>query len=181
MPTLYWEKLGSMTSYAIIFSGIWNAWHFGSQNFGIAQIYRRLWRWPERRRLDKMVCIGLAFTALIPIARFLGIFQIAYPHWLVIQTNPPLWLFFLIIGTFNVNHWLTSLGLSTKVMPQWWWPGVLVLLGASAFLWAWPLGGGPYRGLTALVYLNFGVGFAHYWVDGLIWKRGSPVMKAVLA
>ena len=180
IPALYWGKLGILAPYAFMIRGSWNAWHFASQNFGFVQIYRRLWVRPGYRRIDRLICVSIVAIVMIPMAQYWSIISRSPPpRWLVTQMMMPQWLFVFFFGVLNVNHWLSSIGLSIKVMKfKWWWLGLLVLMAVSGF--AWNMGIVGVRGLNALVYLNLGVGMAHYWIDAFIWRRNEPAMRAVL-
>lgn len=198
LATLFWNHLGKYSPYAFVAIGSWDAWHTSSQNFGIVQIYRRRWISPGRRWLDRLICVGISVAAAIPIAMFLGILGVLkppYPSWLLAQLQYPFWVGLIIFGVYRVNHWIASIGLYSKVVKEigwktWWWIGVLILLGASGF--AWNMGRAGFTGIAALFTLNYGIGAAHYWIEGEykffgiklgggIWKRGSPAMQAVLA
>lgn len=181
LPTLYWGQLGRLAPYALLLRGAWNAHHFAAQWFGLVQVYRRLWKKPGRRQIDRLVCVIVVVAVMIPLSLYWSIILgVPPPRWLVAQIMMPQWLFVFFFGLLNINHWLSSIGLSIKVMEcKWWWLGLLALMAGSGF--AWNMGVVGVRGLEALVYLNLGVGMAHYWIDGLIWRRGEPAMRVVLA
>lgn len=187
LATLFWRYLGPLAPYVFVLRGSWDAWHTGSQNFGLVQIYRRLWLKPGRRWCDRLICVGLAVVITMPIALFLNILHLPYPRWLIGQETLPPWLMLFFFGALRINHWTASIGLSLKVMRQagwnpWKWLAVLVLLAASGF--AWNMDRAGFAGIAALFYLNFGIAIAHYWIEGWpckIWGRGSPLIQAALA
>lgn len=197
LATLFWTDLGWLAPYAFVARGSWDAWHTASQNFGVVQIYRRLWGKPGWRWVDRSLCVVASVAMSIPVAMFLGILGVLrppYPQWLLAQFQHPQWAALIILATLRINHWTTSIGLCSKVIlaagwKTWWWVGVLVLLGVSGF--AWNMGRAGFPGIAALITLNYGIGLAHYWIEGEfrvfgiklgggIWKRGSIAMRGVL-
>ena len=177
-------------SFGYLVVASWNGWHFCSQNFGVVQIYRRLWNWPGRRWLDRLMCFAMTGAFMFPpFTLALAILHIPYPQWWVPIARAPFDMpmiasYVFVVGMINFNHWLVALGLTTKVaqMPWWMWLGLLGLLGTSGFLWSVPkINSIAYAGVPSLIDFRMGLGLAHFWLDGLIWKRNSPAMKVVLA
>ena len=70
------------------------------------------------------------------------------------------------------------------------WPGpgtkpvhllMLLAIGTIGFSWTIATPGGKFlRVIPWLLAFRFGLGMVHFHYDGLIWRRGTPAMQAVL-
>jgi len=156
----------------------WEVYHFGMQNFGVVAIYcRKLGSPPRNRAIDKALCLML--TAALMVPPLLVIFGApGMNFW-----NPPLYVVFLLVGLISAMHWLVAIGLGFRVSNiRWWlWLPLLFVIGTIGFGWtAASPHGTLLRSIPWLLSFRFGLGFVHFWYDGLIWRRGTPAMQAVL-
>jgi hypothetical protein len=92
----------------------------------------------------------------------------------------------------SVHHWLTDIGLSTRVMGRQGllFATVLFCLAPIAFLWdrapwVWPelptIGFQPMTPLIILwVGLRLSTGFAHFSISARLWKMSDPQVRATI-
>jgi hypothetical protein len=146
---------------------IWNIYHFGAQNFGVLQLYRRNSLRNTRLRLvDKYGC--LAITAL-------G--MAAVP---AITHSPRVAL--LSFGILSFNHWLVEIGLCSIVSKRrWLFIGGMLLLGSVGFMWMIPTpAGNMIRVIPAVTCARMGLGFVHFLYDRWIWKLSDSQVRAAI-
>jgi hypothetical protein len=140
----------------------WETYHFGMQNFGIAQLYRRARSW--RRYL--MMGAFLAATAFC--------FRIAP------RLAPQLWL--ICMGAVTANHWIVSIGLCSAASRRGWLFLISVLmLGVVGFIWMIPTSGGIIIRVVPLILCGrMGLGFVHYLYDRWVWQLSDPQVRATI-
>jgi hypothetical protein len=145
----------------------WNAWHFGSQHFGVASLLG--WRSGPRwlRRLG--IILSTMLLMLVPINSLL-----------ILMVNE----------LISFAHWTTDIGLST-------WAGrwrisllVVLLCGVIGFLWKTVVSDPHLCGVkpacTAvwsvplLLSLRYGLGFWHFLMSRWVWKLGDPQVRATI-
>jgi hypothetical protein len=144
---------------------VWNAYHFGMQNYGLLRLYRS--------RLDR--------SAAMQYAMFGTIFcMIVLPDKL--QHDPRIVLFFF--GAVVFNHQLTAIGLASHVWAKHYsrnplWPtATLVVIGV---LLSWLiLKIPPSRMLMTLIGARVATGFVHFLYDRWVWKLSDPRVRAII-
>jgi hypothetical protein len=145
---------------------IWNAWHFGMQNFGIVNLYRRA----RRRRLVKWTCIGATFAGMSVLPRAL---------------HSPIFALFAL-GLFSFQHSLAAIGISSHVLANhharspWLFAGALILAGAVGFWLMFCAPGFALRVTMTAVGLRIGLGFVHFLYDRWIWKLSDPQVRVTI-
>ena len=139
----------------------WNAWHFGSQHFGVASLLG--WR-SGPRWFRQVVTIGPTVTILA-----LPLFVHIVP--LVILNE-----------VISLVHWLTDIGLSAWKKAGWWVPflTLMLLCGLSGFLWKTVTIDPHYCGqlpactavysIPVLLSLRYGLGFMHFLYSRWVWQ-----------
>ena len=126
----------------------WNAWHFGSQNFGVASLAGWL---PGRRRLRQVLTVAPT----------------------VVCTTVP-----ILSEIVSLGHWLTDIGLSALKVRRWWlFIGVILAVGAIGFIWkeATPHGTALYS-IPVLISSRCGLGLVHFLYSRWCWRRDSPIL-----
>lgn len=145
---------------------LWLIYHFGMQWFGVLRLYQTVNGWRGRRYRDKGICLSLMTFGMAGLP--------ALSHDLSVT--------FVAIGIFSINHWMTAIGLCSKVYGRWWIfvPGVLAL-GAIGFVWMFPTPNGVMiRAIPWIVSLRFGAGMAHFLYDRGIWKFSDPLVRETI-
>jgi hypothetical protein len=136
----------------------WKIYHFGMQNFGVMQLLGI-----GRRRLNKVLCLGgTAFgMAIVPAL-----------------TGSQL-VFLISFAMFSVNHWVTDIGLSARVIRRGWVFAIAMLvIGAIGFVWMVPTSQGMMiRIIPIVIALRLALGLIHFLYSRWVWKRDSPVLK----
>lgn len=146
---------------------IWNIYHFGMQNFGVAQLYRRNGPRNRRQRLiDKYACLtitALGMTALPAITR-----------------SPQIGL--LCLGIFSFSHWMTAIGLCSAVSrSSWLFIAGVLLLGGVGLVWMVPTSAGNMiRVIPVVIGARIGLGFVHFLYDRWLWKLSDPQVRATI-
>jgi hypothetical protein len=137
---------------------LWNIYHYGGQHYGVSRILGF--------RVPRWACIG--GTALIMVG---GPFLIPGGWWR--------WTSLIVL---DFNHWLTDIGLSSKVS-RWWWvffAGVMTL-GCIGFAYQVPRAD---RTLTLfvplIIKLRCGVGIWHFLYSRWVWKLSDPQVRAII-
>jgi hypothetical protein len=144
---------------------LWNAWHFGAQNFGLASIFG--WRLGPRW-IQRAGIIGTTMAAmlLIPIS-IVG---------LIVSE---------VLGLF---HWIGDIGITTFVMRRFWLifiPAVLVV-GLVGFFFNEAVVN-PHcsfidtcrarYALPLLVSCRYSLGLWHFLMSRWVWQLSNPVSR----
>jgi hypothetical protein len=146
---------------------IWNAWHFGSQHFGVASLmgWKRGPRWLRRWGI-----IGVTMASML----------LPWGSGLV-----PL----LVAEIMSFAHWTTDIGLSTWRARRPWWVFLLVVLvvGSGGFLWKIATDDPRLCGaklvctavysIPALLGLRYGLGFVHFLYSRWVWQLSNPLAR----
>jgi hypothetical protein len=132
---------------------VWNAYHFGMQNFGVA----RLLRAPGPRWLHYTIFCG--GTVAIMALGFMG-------------RMPPLAALFLGTILISWGHWLTEIVLTAHVI-GWKWRFMLTIAAFGCVCMI------PAH-LGALFSIRIGLGFAHFLYDRWIWKMSDPAIRETI-
>lgn len=141
--------------------GIWNAYHYGMQNFGVLSI----WRKPKQRRLTIVVCLFVASGVMLPT--FYG-YQSGY------------WLF-LFAAAMSFNHWIVDIGLSSRAVRwQWLFVGGVLLLGFISFIWFEPTIHGFHRRSDELLKIAMAIGFVHFLYSRWVWKLSDKRVRETI-
>jgi hypothetical protein len=133
----------------------WNSFHFGMQNFGVLAM--RGWR----RCGFVALCGTMLCMSIVPLFR----------------PNPIMSA--VLLGAFSVNHWITDITLSSRVVRwQWWFLTLVLAIGAGWFL----LRQGPLsvRVLPQIVQIRYGIGIVHFIYSARIWKMSDPQVRATI-
>lgn len=137
---------------------VWNIYHFGMQNFGIVQLYRRKRPFDARKRMFiKYGCLagtafGMAGIPLVTRSMTVGL---------------------ICLGAFAVSHWMQAIGLCSAVSQygRLFAAGAL-LLGCVGFLWMVPTPRGTIINvIPAVICARAGLGFVHFLYDRWLWRR----------
>jgi hypothetical protein len=166
---------------------VWNAYHYGMQNYGVLSLARR----PKRRWLTMGGCLAVTSGPMLALA------FLPNPNWG--------WLL-VFSGAMNYNHWTTDIGLSGRVSRYGWWfvIGILVAgcIGFVSFeptlhgelignVWHKP---GIHRRSDELIQLAWAVGFVHFlysggipwpfpwpsWLRMGVWQLSDPRVRATI-
>jgi hypothetical protein len=140
----------------------WNMYHFGMQNFGVVQLYRRNGRRNSRQRLiDKYSVFGMAALPTITHSS-----QVAL----------------LCLGIFAFNHWMVAIALcSTVSRRSWLFIAGMLLLGSVGFVWMIPTSAGNViRVVPVVICARIGLGFVHFLYDRWLWKISDPRVRATI-
>ncbi len=136
----------------------WNIYHFGMQNFGVSSLY-----WRGRRQMRKWLCLGTTAVGM-------GALPLLTHDWRVTA---------LCTGIFSFNHWLTDIGLSSRVA-RWHWGFIAVVLAIGV---AWLLlRNGPLsaRVVPQIIAIRYGIGMIHFIYSARIWKLSDPQIRAAI-
>jgi hypothetical protein len=128
----------------------WNIYHFGAQHYGVS----RLLGW----RVPRWACV--VGTAALMAGGPLLIHAV--------------WWEWLMLFALNFTHWLTDIGLSSRVA-RWHWGFVALVLAIGA---AWLLlRNGPLavRLVPQIVVIRMGLGMVHFIYSARIWKRDAAL------
>lgn len=86
----------------------------------------------------------------------------------------------------SVNHWITDIGLSLRVISRkWWFLYILIVLSPVVFLWnfATPDGIGVRRMegvVIVFVGLRLAIGFVHFLYSRWVWQLSDPQVRATI-
>jgi hypothetical protein len=145
--------------------GIWNIYHFGSQNYGAAKIFG----WPVNRWLAIGVTAAVMTPALLAKA---GVPTVHLPYWFG----------WAALFAIDFNHWLVDLGLSARVFKRY---GLFALMtlpfGLMGFLWKVPRADHiATLAIPLVIQARWGIGMAHFLYSRWIWKLSDPRMRAII-
>ena len=146
---------------------IWNIYHFGMQNFGVVQLYRRNGPRNRRQRLiDKSACLAITAFGMAALP--------AVTHSLTVAL--------LCFGIFSLNHWLVAIGLCSAVSGRsWLFIAGMLLLGSVGFIWVVPTStGNMIRVVPVVICARIGLGFVHFLYDRWLWKFSDPQVRATI-
>ncbi len=143
----------------------WNAWHFGSQHFGVASLVG--WR-AGPRWLRQGLIIGSTMTAMLTPTAILPLLAL---HELI-----------------NFAHWTTDIGLTAWVVRRRWiFVPVILAIGFVGFAWKTvvidPHTGSPMPMLwsvPSLLSLRIGLGFWHFLMSRWVWQLSKPEVRATI-
>jgi hypothetical protein len=147
----------------------WNAWHFGSQHFGVAALLG--WRSGPRW-----------FRRLILVAPTMALMLVGNKSW------PSIIIAGEIISFF---HWTADIGMTARVLRRhWWWflPAILVV-GLIGFVWKTTNTTPEFCGVLPactvvwsvplLLSLRYGFGFWHFLMSRWVWlSEGRALLRA---
>lgn len=140
---------------------IWNAYHYGMQNFGALS----LWKRPSQRWLAIALCL-LVTGAPMLLLLFL------HPSWR--------WLLVFMFA-FSFNHWVVDIGLSWRAArPRWLFLGGILLVGLVGFVWFEPTSHGFHRRSDELLQVAMAVGFVHFLYSRWVWRLGDPMVRETI-
>jgi hypothetical protein len=136
----------------------WNIYHFGMQNFGVTSLY-----WRPNRELRKWACLGLT----------------AFGMGVVPYLTHNLQISMLCMGIFGFNHWLTDIGLSSRVA-RWHW-GFIAMVPLIGVAWLL-LRNGPLSVhlVPQILAIRAGIGMIHFVYSARIWKFSDPQVRAAI-
>jgi hypothetical protein len=146
--------------------GALNIYHFGAQHFGVVSLCRRGWSSPDARVLGWLTCVGLTVLAMTALPIALGDYR---------------WVVVFLLG-LEFSHWLTDVGLSSRVSGHCWLFVVVVcLIGCIGFLWKIPRADHIATATIPLVIkARWGVGIVHFLYSAWIWKLSDPKIRAAI-
>ena len=137
---------------------VWNIYHFGMQNYGIAKLYYH--------SADAAFYLGVTIfgMAILPLFR------------------PDQWIAFLAMGIFGFQHWVAAIGLASAASKNAFiFLAAALLVGMIGFLWYDPRADRLSMVATPLVLgLRFGLGFTHFLYDRWVWKLSNPLVRATI-
>jgi hypothetical protein len=145
----------------------WNIYHFGMQNFGVLSLYKRKQaRSPDGRVRDGLLCLGLTAFGM-------G----ALPLLLFDQR-----LSLLLTGVFSFSHWLTDIGLSSRVSRHpWLFISIVLAMGSVGFLWMVPrVDHMATRVIPTVLTARWGLGFVHFLYSRWVWSISDPKIRATI-
>lgn len=154
-PVLVWAYL------------IWNAFHFGMQNFGVLAL-----AWPSMpknsHRIDfKLGCVILTAIGMYGMPNY-------FQSWTVGM---------ICIGAFSFNHWIVAIGLSSRASRHG-WVFIAAVLGAGAigFVWMIPTSDVMIiRAIPWIISARLGLGFIHFLYDRWVWRMSNPQIRSIIA
>jgi hypothetical protein len=149
---------------------LWNAYHFGMQNFGVVSFYRRMQRSRKLRSVDKWSCLIATAVGMIIIPKLLHV--------------PQLSLF--VFGFFMWNHSLTAIGVSSHVLGNhharspWLFASALIIAGAIGFWLMFCAPGFALRVTMTAIGLRVGLGFVHFLYDRWVYKLSDAKVRSTI-
>ncbi len=146
---------------------VWNIYHFGMQNFGVVQLYRRNGPCDRRRRLaDKFSCLAITAFGMVALP------AITHSSWMAL----------LCLGVFSFNHWMVAIGLCSAASGRGWlFIALILLLGSVGFVWMIPTSAGNMiRAVPMVICARVGLGFVHFLYDRWLWKLSDPRVRAAI-
>ncbi len=138
---------------------VWNAFHFGSQHYGVS----RIMRW----RVDREFIIAATMVLMLWVP---FVFPVAW------------WWKWVMLVAIDFNHWITDIGLSSRVLRYWWLflPAVLAL-GCVGFAWKVPRADHiATMFIPWVIKARWGVGIAHFLYSRWEWKLSDPQVRAAI-
>jgi hypothetical protein len=142
---------------------VWNAYHFGAQNFGVLRLYGV----GGRKIIVKWVCVALTVLGFFVVPRAFPIF------------------FLFTLGAFSFNHSLAAIGLCSHVWGNhygrspWIFVAAMFAVGAP-FVWLAVNNELLGSFMVLLITVRIGLGFVHFLYDGGVWKMSDPLVRATI-
>jgi hypothetical protein len=167
----------------------WDAWHFGSQHFGVAALlgWRSMPRW-----VRQVVTIGPTMIILLLSVYWRDLWDFGTRHFgpaatVWMPSHSPLVLI-VLVQVINLIHWLTDIGLSTWKARRWMlFLSIVLILGLSGFLWKGisidPRYCGhrpvcePLYAFPVLLSVTIGIGFVHFLYSR--WRYQGRYMRVM--
>jgi hypothetical protein len=146
----------------------WNIYHFGMQNFGVLSLYKRKQaRSPDGRVRDGLLCLVLTAFGMGALPLLLSDRSLSL----------------LFTGVFSFSHWLTDIGLSSRVSRHPWLFTMMVLaMGSVGFLWMVPrVDHMASRVIPTVLTARWGLGFVHFLYSRWVWNISDPKVRATIA
>jgi hypothetical protein len=130
---------------------LWNIWHFGMQNYGLAALSGR------RGRVVKWGCLGATAFCMVGLPWL-------FPH------NPV--LFWVLLFAIDFPHWLTDISLSAWASRQrWFFVSAVCLIGCGGFLFKVPrVDHVATLALPWVIQARWGAGMIHFIYSRMVWK-----------
>ncbi len=141
---------------------LWNIYHFGMQNFGVASLYGL----GRNRRLRMAVCLAGTAFGMAALPAITQSYQVGL----------------ICLGAFSFSHWMTALGLCSTVSarPFLFLTGMLAL-GGIGFVWMVPTShGNLIRVVPVIVCARIGLGLVHFLYDRWLWRFGDADVRATI-
>jgi hypothetical protein len=87
-----------------------------------------------------------------------------------------------MLVVIDFNHWLTDIGLSSRVSRHWWlFLGSVLLLGCVGFAWKVPrVDHIATIAIPWVIQARWGVGIAHFLYSRWVWKLSNPQVRAAI-
>jgi hypothetical protein len=146
---------------------LWNIYHFGMQNFGVIQLYRRNGsRNRPQRLVDKYGCLAVTAFGMAALPALTHSYQVGL----------------VCFAVLSFNHWMTAIGLCSTVSGRGWlFIAGMLLLGSVGFVWMTPTSvGNMIRVVPVVICARIGLGFVHFLYDRWIWKLSDPQVRATI-
>jgi hypothetical protein len=142
---------------------VWNIWHFGMQNFGLASLLRRGADTPDGRIRRALFWVGLTALGMGLAYQFRDYFAVAA----------------LVTIGFNFTHWITDIELSRRTSRWGWGFLAIVLLFGIAWLL---LRQGPLsvQAFPQIIRVRDGLGMWHFIYSSRVWKLSDPEVRAAI-
>jgi hypothetical protein len=145
----------------------WNIYHFGMQNFGVLSLYKRNQaRSLDGRVRDALICLGLTAFGMGALPLLLSDRSLSL----------------LLTGVFSFSHWLTDIGLSSRVSRHpWLFITAVLAMGSVGFLWMVPrVDHMATRVIPAVLTARWGLGFVHFLYSRWVWNISDPKVRATI-
>jgi hypothetical protein len=141
---------------------LWNAFHFGMQNFGVMVLY-------GHRLLGFVyLCVTILAMAVLPL------------------THGSYWMALILTGVFSFNHWMTDIGLSGLVSGRrWLFIGTVLVVGFLGFLFktidcnTMSCQSFMYS-VPIILGARICLGFVHFLYWRWVWKLSDPQVRATI-
>jgi hypothetical protein len=88
----------------------------------------------------------------------------------------------LLTGVFSFSHWLTDIGLSSRVSRHpWLFITAVLAMGSVGFLWMVPrVDHMATRVIPAVLTARWGLGFVHFLYSRWVWNISDPKVRATI-
>ena len=92
------------------------------------------------------------------------------------------WLSLLFTGVFSFSHWLTDIGLSSRVSRHpWLFISIVLAMGSVGFLWMVPrVDHMATRVIPTVLTARWGLGFVHFLYSRWVWSISDPKIRATI-
>lgn len=147
----------------------WNAWHFGSQHFGVASLLG--WQWGTRWARQMLIILPTMCIVLVPKSGLVPLL--------------------IVNEIINLAHWATDIGLTTRVLRSYLFLAGVLIVGLIGFCWKTvttdPHLCGPLLpvcsaqwSIPTLLALRYGLGFWHFLMSRWVWQLSDPQVRATI-